>query len=116
MDTQYTAADVVIITKMECETSRARALLERMLLTACMEPIKLPLSLLQDITNNFSDDQLIGSGGFAHVYKVLFFLKEIYLASKKANNRGFTSWGYQFSEKKQNSSNPWRQTESSDPS
>lgn len=55
--------------KMESETTR-RAILERMLLYPSMEPIRLPLSLLKDITKNFSDDQLIGSGGFATVYKV----------------------------------------------
>jgi hypothetical protein len=44
--------------------------LERMLLDASAEPTYLPLSLLQDITNCFSDEQQIGSGGFAVVYKV----------------------------------------------
>jgi hypothetical protein len=44
--------------------------LERMLLDRSAKPTCLPLSLLEDITNNFSDDHQIGSGGFAVVYKV----------------------------------------------
>lgn len=43
--------------------------LERMLLDGNAEPTYLPLSLLEDITNCFSDAQRIGSGGFAVVYK-----------------------------------------------
>ncbi|KAF6992456.1 hypothetical protein CFC21_009442 [Triticum aestivum] len=43
--------------------------LERMLLDESAEPTDLPFSLLQDITNCFSDDRRIGSGGFAVVYK-----------------------------------------------
>lgn len=35
-----------------------------------MKVWNLPLSLLEAITNNFSDDQEIGRGGFAVVYKV----------------------------------------------
>lgn len=54
---------------MDCEAS-ARDLLERMLLDTSAEPTALPLSLLRSITNNFSDDQQIGSGGFAVVYEV----------------------------------------------
>jgi len=53
---------------MDCEAS-ARDLLERMLLDTSAEPTALPLSLLRSITNNFSDDQQIGSGGFAVVYE-----------------------------------------------
>ena len=45
--------------------------LERMVLDRSAEPTYLPLSLLEDITDCFSDDQQIGSGGFAVVYKVL---------------------------------------------
>ncbi|CAO2140924.1 unnamed protein product [Urochloa humidicola] len=55
---------------MDCEAN-ARILLESMLLDASVEPTDLPLSLLKAITNNFSDDQRIGSGGFAVVYKGL---------------------------------------------
>uniref|UniRef100_M8BVL9 Wall-associated receptor kinase 5 n=1 Tax=Aegilops tauschii TaxID=37682 RepID=M8BVL9_AEGTA len=43
--------------------------LERMLLDESTEPTRLALSLLEDITNCFSDDEQIGSGGFAMVYK-----------------------------------------------
>ncbi|XBH60148.1 hypothetical protein VPH35_114780 [Triticum aestivum] len=42
--------------------------LERMLLDGNAEPTYLPLSLLEDITNCFSDAQQIGSGGFEVVY------------------------------------------------
>ncbi|CAL4989535.1 unnamed protein product [Urochloa decumbens] len=44
-------------------------LLERMLLDESIEPINVPISLLQSITNNFSEHRKIGSGGFADVYK-----------------------------------------------
>ncbi|GJN06946.1 hypothetical protein PR202_ga24726 [Eleusine coracana subsp. coracana] len=40
-----------------------------MLLDTKVEPTNLPISLLKSITNNFSDDQKIGSGGFAVIYK-----------------------------------------------
>ncbi|KAM0862001.1 hypothetical protein ACQ4PT_045532 [Festuca glaucescens] len=43
--------------------------LERMLIDESAEPTDLPLSLLEDITKCFADDQQIGSGGFAVVYK-----------------------------------------------
>ena len=43
--------------------------LERMVLDESAEPTYLPLSLLQEITDSFSDDQQIGSGGSAIVYK-----------------------------------------------
>ncbi|VAI41889.1 unnamed protein product [Triticum turgidum subsp. durum] len=43
--------------------------LERMVLDRSAEPTYLPLSLLEDITDCFSDDQQIGSGGFSIVYK-----------------------------------------------
>jgi coatomer subunit beta' len=45
-------------------------LLERMLNDKNVEPTNIPMSLLKSITNNFSDDQKIGCGGFAVVYKV----------------------------------------------
>jgi hypothetical protein len=44
--------------------------LERILFDESAEPQALPLSLLEHITNNFSDDKRIGHGGFAVVYKV----------------------------------------------
>uniref|UniRef100_A0ACD5WNN8 Uncharacterized protein n=2 Tax=Avena sativa TaxID=4498 RepID=A0ACD5WNN8_AVESA len=49
-------------------TTRHNAL-ERILLDENAEPMDLPLSLLEDITNCFSGDLQIGSGGFAVVYK-----------------------------------------------
>uniref|UniRef100_A0A8R7QH24 Uncharacterized protein n=3 Tax=Triticum urartu TaxID=4572 RepID=A0A8R7QH24_TRIUA len=54
---------------MERKASTARSDLEQMLADETAEPKALPLSLLQDITGDFSDDQQIGSGGFAVVYK-----------------------------------------------
>lgn len=57
---------------MDCADS-AHNLLERMLLDANTEPTSLPLSLLKDITDDFSDDQIIGRGGSAVVYKVCNF-------------------------------------------
>jgi hypothetical protein len=45
-------------------------LLERVLLDGNAEPICVPLSLLKYITNSFSSEHQIGSGGFAVVYKV----------------------------------------------
>lgn len=50
--------------------AREDDLLESMLLDTTAEPILLPLSLLKSITNNFSNDQVIGKGGFSVVYKV----------------------------------------------
>jgi hypothetical protein len=41
-----------------------------MLCDKTIEPKALPLSLLEEITDGFSDEQRIGSGGFAVVYKV----------------------------------------------
>ena len=55
---------------MDGKASTAQNYLERMLFDERVKPIKLPLSLLEDITNNFSDDHEIRRGGFAKVYKV----------------------------------------------
>lgn len=54
---------------MDPEASVANPL-ERMLVDERTEPTNLPLSLLESITNNFSDNLQIGIGGFAVVYKV----------------------------------------------
>ena len=56
---------------MERKAYTARSELEQMLVDETAEPMALPLSLLEDITNDFSDDQEIGSGAFAVVYKHL---------------------------------------------
>ncbi|RLM70060.1 hypothetical protein C2845_PM17G06520 [Panicum miliaceum] len=45
--------------------------LERMLFDESAQPANLPLSLLEAITKNFSNDQEIGRGGYAVVYKGL---------------------------------------------
>lgn len=44
--------------------------LEDMLRDRTGEPLSLKLHLLQAITNNFSRENLIGSGGYGEVYKV----------------------------------------------
>jgi hypothetical protein len=41
-----------------------------MLLDEAMEPMALPFSLLEKITNGFAYKQEIGKGGFSDVYKV----------------------------------------------
>ena len=46
-------------------------LLER-ILDGAEDPTDLPLALLQDITDNFSEERIIGQGGFGVVYKVQF--------------------------------------------
>jgi len=46
-----------------------RADLERLLSDQDAEPVALPLSLLGEITDDFSDERIIGEGGFAVVYK-----------------------------------------------
>jgi hypothetical protein len=47
-----------------------------MLIDENAEPKALPLSLLEDITSDFSDDHEIGRGGFAVVYKVYYACHE----------------------------------------
>jgi len=54
---------------MKHKTSTARSDLEQLLVDETATPKALQLSLLEDITDDFSDDQEIGSGGFAVVYK-----------------------------------------------
>jgi hypothetical protein len=39
------------------------------------EPKNLPFALLKNITDNFSEDRVIGEGGFAIVYEVIFIEK-----------------------------------------
>uniref|UniRef100_A0A453MI34 Protein kinase domain-containing protein n=1 Tax=Aegilops tauschii subsp. strangulata TaxID=200361 RepID=A0A453MI34_AEGTS len=54
---------------MDLEACTSHNVLERILLDESAEPTNLPLSLLENITNCFSLDHQIGSGGFAVVYK-----------------------------------------------
>ena len=55
---------------MDGESSRYDDKLESMLQDGSSEPHNLPLKYLRNITNNFSDDRLLGEGGFGKVYKV----------------------------------------------
>lgn len=65
--------------------SRVHAgVLERMLADESTEPTHLPLSLLQGITNCFSLDHQIGTGGFAVVYKGIVGKEKV--AVKKLSN------------------------------
>ena len=52
--------------KMDDESKRYDSLLD-----SNSEPCSIPLEYLRKITNNFSDDQLLGEGGFGKVYKVI---------------------------------------------
>ncbi|KAF7069146.1 hypothetical protein CFC21_074811 [Triticum aestivum] len=61
-----------------------RSDLEKMLVDETAEPRDLPLSLLKDITNDFSDDLKIGSGRFSVVYKGILGDKSV--AVKKLSN------------------------------
>ncbi|XP_048531591.1 mitogen-activated protein kinase kinase kinase 5-like isoform X3 [Triticum urartu] len=54
---------------MGCRDTAALNDLELMLLDETADPKALPLSLLKDITNDFSNDRQIGRGGFALVYQ-----------------------------------------------
>ncbi|XP_037482624.1 FT-interacting protein 4-like [Triticum dicoccoides] len=54
---------------MEHKACTARSDLQQMLVDETAVPKALPLSLLEDITDDFSDDREIGRGGFAVVYK-----------------------------------------------
>lgn len=56
--------------QMDGKASAAHNYLEHMLFHENVKPTKLPLSLLEAITNNFSDDHKTGTGGFGVVYKV----------------------------------------------
>lgn len=48
----------------------SRLALEKAVHDERAEPIRLSLSLLEEITGNFSQDAKIGNGAFAAVYKV----------------------------------------------
>ncbi|KAM3206141.1 hypothetical protein ACQJBY_061676 [Aegilops geniculata] len=97
-----TRLDVVEPTDVPAETSEASSSvwhhriltaddLKQMLRDENAQPRDLPLSLLEEITNCFSDDQEIGRGGFAVVYKGM--LGNVTVAVKKLfgdiNERSF---------------------------
>jgi hypothetical protein len=46
--------------------------LERKLQKQCSRPQEVPLQHLKEITDNFSDQRILGQGGFGVVYKVIF--------------------------------------------
>uniref|UniRef100_A0A453HHB6 Protein kinase domain-containing protein n=2 Tax=Aegilops tauschii subsp. strangulata TaxID=200361 RepID=A0A453HHB6_AEGTS len=54
---------------MHRHTTPTQSDLECMLRDEKVEPKALPLSLLEDISNGFSDEREIGRGGYAVVYK-----------------------------------------------
>ncbi|EMS61842.1 Cysteine-rich receptor-like protein kinase 26 [Triticum urartu] len=54
---------------MDRQAITSRSELEHILFDDSAEPKALPLSLLEHITSGFSDDNEIGDGGFARVYK-----------------------------------------------
>lgn len=55
--------------KQSSKETLSHNILDDIILDGNAEPTNLPFALLQDITENFSDEQKIGSGGFANVYK-----------------------------------------------
>uniref|UniRef100_A0ACD5YCR2 Uncharacterized protein n=1 Tax=Avena sativa TaxID=4498 RepID=A0ACD5YCR2_AVESA len=71
---------------MDWKATTARSDLEQMLVDETAEPKALPLSLLEDITRDFSDSQEIGSGGFAIVYKGILGLGHRAVAVKRLSN------------------------------
>ncbi|XP_072149319.1 cysteine-rich receptor-like protein kinase 40 isoform X2 [Setaria viridis] len=69
---------------MDSESSRYEKL-ESMLHNGSSEPCNLPLEYLRNITNNFSDERLLGEGGFGKVYKGVLQNGET-IAEKKLNS------------------------------
>jgi hypothetical protein len=55
---------------MDRDQEDSRLVLEKALHNESVEPSRVALSLLEDITGNFSEDAKIGRGAFATVYKV----------------------------------------------
>ncbi|XP_039805048.1 homeodomain-interacting protein kinase 2-like [Panicum virgatum] len=67
--------------KMDGESKRYDSLLD-----SNSEPCSIPLDYLRNITNNFSDDQLLGEGGFGKVYKGVLQSGKM-IAVKKFNHQ-----------------------------
>ena len=55
----------------EKDNRRTMETLEQALHDESLQPICLPLSLLEGIAGNFFEDEEIGRGGYATVYKVI---------------------------------------------
>ncbi|WVZ79686.1 hypothetical protein U9M48_027239 [Paspalum notatum var. saurae] len=70
--------------EMDSESSRYDKL-ESMLQDGSSEPRNLPLQYLRNITDNFSDERLLGEGGFGTVYKGVLSNGET-IAVKKLNS------------------------------
>lgn len=66
------------------QDSKCLALLEKALDDESVAPIDLPFLFLKAITEDFSDNQRIGSGGFGAVYKVCGAVK---LATSRLCNK-----------------------------
>lgn len=84
------------------ESTRGQNDLALLLLDETAEPKALPLSLLRDITNDFSEGRRIGTGGFATVYEVRHqncpvHMRTLYDADKTYFNycRGYLRMVYQ---------------------
>jgi len=58
------------------------------ILDRSMKPTDLPLSLLRNITGNFSEEQKIGEGGFAMVYKGVIRNRKV-AVKRIRNNKTF---------------------------
>jgi hypothetical protein len=59
--------------------------LERILSDRSLKPIDIDFSALQSITRNFSEERIIGAGGFARVYQVNFTFQSFFLDLNNQN-------------------------------
>uniref|UniRef100_A0A453DLE7 Protein kinase domain-containing protein n=1 Tax=Aegilops tauschii subsp. strangulata TaxID=200361 RepID=A0A453DLE7_AEGTS len=75
---------------MDHKATAARNVLAQILADETAEPKALPLSLLEGITKNFSDELEIGRGGFAVVYKV--YIQILITLDLKIHTDANTCW------------------------